>query len=167
VWNNPSSSNDSTEPAAASTSSNRRLASLGPSITIKGDLSGGEDLLIEGSVEGQVSVPKHGVTVGKSGRVTADVYSKTIVVEGEVKGNLFGDENVVVRQSGRVEGNIKAPRVSLEGGSTFRGSIDMEPGTTVSTPTPASKTQKSEGRNKGGRENRRPEGKKPVVAATS
>jgi len=159
VWNNPSSPNEPKDrPSAPAASSGGRLASLGPSITIKGDLSGGEDLLIEGRVEGQVSVPKHGVTVGKSGRVTADVYSKTIIVEGEVKGNLFGDENVVVRQSGRVEGNIKAPRVSLEGGSTFRGSIDMEPA------GGAAPSQKSENRNKSQHQGKADQPKKPAMA---
>ena len=144
MWNNPSDPSDRSNPTPSS--GGGRLASLGPSITIKGDLSGGEDLLIEGRVEGQVSVPKHGVTIGKSGRVTADVYSKTIVVEGEVKGNLYGDENVVVRQSGRVEGNIKAPRVSLEGGSTFRGSIDMEPAANAPKPKSAPEAEKKSAR---------------------
>ena len=102
-------------------------AMIGSSITIKGELIGAEDLLIQGRVEGRIDLRKHNITVGKSGRVKADLFGQSISVEGEVEGNLFGDEQVVVRQSGVVQGNITAPRVSLEDGSKFKGSIDMEP----------------------------------------
>jgi cytoskeletal protein CcmA (bactofilin family) len=102
-------------------------AIIGPSITIKGELIGAEDLLIQGRVEGRIDLRKHNITVGKSGRVKADLFGLSITVEGEVEGNLFGAEQVVVRQSGVVQGNITAPRVSLEDGSKFKGSIDMEP----------------------------------------
>jgi cytoskeletal protein CcmA (bactofilin family) len=102
-------------------------ATIGPSITIKGELIGDEDLLIQGRVEGRVDLRKHNITVGKSGRIKADLFGQCIHIEGEVEGNLFGDEQVVVRQSGVVHGNITAPRVSLEDGSKFKGSIDMEP----------------------------------------
>ena len=104
-----------------------RPATIGPSIFIKGDLSGEEDLVIEGRVEGQVDLVKHNVTVGKNGRLRADVRGKTVVVEGEVDGNVFAQEQVILRQSGAVRGNLTAPRVVLEDGSRFKGSIDMEP----------------------------------------
>jgi cytoskeletal protein CcmA (bactofilin family) len=102
-------------------------ATIGPSIRIQGDLSGDEDLLVEGQVEGKIDLRQNGVTIGKSGRVRADVYGRTISVEGEVEGNLFADEQIVVRHSGRVQGNLTAPRVSLEDGAKFKGTIDMEP----------------------------------------
>lgn len=105
----------------------REKATIGSSITIKGELTGDEDLLIHGKVEGRVDLKKNNVTVGKSGRIKADLFGEIISVEGEVEGNLFGSEQVVVRQSGVVRGNITAPRVSLEDGSKFKGSIDMEP----------------------------------------
>ena len=105
----------------------REKATIGSSITIKGELTGDEDLLIHGRVEGRVDLKKNNVTVGKSGRIKADIFGEIISVEGEVEGNLFGGEQVVVRQSGVVRGNITAPRVSLEDGSKFKGSIDMEP----------------------------------------
>ncbi len=101
-------------------------AVIGPSISIKGDLSGKEDLIIEGRVEGEVRLHKHSVTVGRSGRVSADVFGESIQVEGEVHGNLTGESEVVIRNTGRVEGNIVAPRVTLEDGSSFRGTIDMQ-----------------------------------------
>lgn len=103
----------------------KEKAMIGPTITIKGDLSGEEDLLIEGRVEGKIDLPRHSVTVGKSGRIKADVFGKMITVEGEVEGNLFGEEHLVLRQSSTVRGNITAPRVSLEDGANFKGSIDM------------------------------------------
>ena len=104
-----------------------RQAVLGPSIKIKGSLSGEEDLLIEGHVEGEVAFKHHAVTVGKRGKVDADLYCKSIYVEGEVHGNLYGEELVVVRKSANVKGNAVAPRVSLEDGSQFHGAIDMQP----------------------------------------
>ena len=104
----------------------RTTATIGPSITIKGDISGSEDLLIEGRVEGAIQLRKCDVTVGSKGRVTADIHGKRIYVDGEVTGDLVGDE-VLIRKSGRVEGNAKAPRVTLENGCHFRGSIDMKP----------------------------------------
>ncbi len=111
------------------------VATIGPSISIKGDISGDEDLVIEGRVEGAIQLGKHNVTIGHNGRVTADIRGKRICVEGEVKGDLLGDE-VLIRKSGRVEGNAKAPRVTLENGCNFRGSIDMKPagGTPTSKP---------------------------------
>ena len=102
-------------------------ALIGSTISIKGDLSGEEDLLIEGRLEGKVESRRHSVTVGKNGRIKGDIYAKTITVEGTVEGNLFGEEQLIVRQSGTVRGNIVAPRVALEDGSNFKGSIDMSP----------------------------------------
>src|ERR1044071_1356319 len=104
-----------------------RGATIGPSIFIKGDLAGEEDLVIEGRVEGKVDLKQHNVTIGKSGRVRADVFGKMVIVEGEVDGNVFAQEQAVLRQSGAVRGNITSPRVTLADDSRFKGSIDMEP----------------------------------------
>lgn len=101
-------------------------ATIGASIIIKGDLSGGEDLVIEGRVEGKVDLKQHNVTVGRSGRVKADIFGKVITIEGEVDGNVFAQEQAILRQAGAIRGNITAPRVILEDGSRFKGSIDME-----------------------------------------
>jgi cytoskeletal protein CcmA (bactofilin family) len=101
-------------------------ATIGASIIIKGDLSGGEDLVIEGRVEGKVDLKQHNVTIGRSGRVKADVFGKVITIEGEVDGNVFAQEQAILRQAGAIRGNITAPRVILEDGSRFKGSIDME-----------------------------------------
>ncbi len=105
----------------------REIAVIGPTITVKGEISGNEDLEIQGTLNGTITMKEHRVTVGGKGRVKADVYAKSIHVAGEVEGNLFGDDEVVLRESGRLLGNITAPRVALEDGSKFKGSIDMEP----------------------------------------
>lgn len=104
-----------------------QAAVLGPSITIQGTLAGDEDLLIEGRVDGEIAFKNHTVTVGKSGRIKADLHCKNIYVEGQVHGNLYGDDVVVVKTSAKVNGNAVAPRVSLEDGCHFHGSIDMQP----------------------------------------
>jgi cytoskeletal protein CcmA (bactofilin family) len=113
--------------AAVPLVSGREHAVIGPTISIKGDLTGEEDLLIEGRVEGKIELRHHSVTVGKNGHIKADIYGKTITVEGTVEGNLYGEEQLIVRQSGTVRGNIVSPRVALEDGSNFKGSIDMSP----------------------------------------
>ncbi len=109
---------------------------IGATIYIKGDLSGQEDLLIEGRVEGKIELRQHNVTVGKNGKVKADIYGRTITIEGEVQGNLYGEEQLLLRQTSTVRGNIIAPRVSLEDGSNFKGSIDMTPKEAGRTPEP-------------------------------
>ena len=113
------------QPAAAG--ARRDRAVIGASITIHGDLTGEEDLTVHGRVEGKVDVKGNSVTIGESGRVKADVYAKTIFVEGEVEGNLYGGDQIVLRSSGNVRGNLTAPRVALDDGAQFKGSIDMEP----------------------------------------
>ena len=105
----------------------QQRSEIGRTIFIKGELLGEEDLLIEGRVEGRIELRQNNVTVGKNGRVKADIYGKTISVEGEVQGNLHGEEHLALRQSSQVRGNIVAPRVVLEDGCRFKGSIDMSP----------------------------------------
>ena len=100
-------------------------ALIGSTIDIKGNLSGDEDLLVEGQIEGKIELRQHSVTIGKSGRVKADIHGRTIVVQGEVHGNLYGEEQIILRQTSTVRGNLLAPRVTLEDGSNFKGSIDM------------------------------------------
>ncbi len=105
----------------------KEQAIIGRSISIKGELSGEEDLLIQGQVEGKIDFKKNNVTVGRNGHIRADIYGKLISIEGEVQGNLFGDEEIVVRKSAVVRGDMRTPRFSLEDGAKFKGSIDMNP----------------------------------------
>lgn len=100
-------------------------ASIGKSIVIKGEVSGSEDLTIEGHVEGRIELRDHIVSIGSSGRVQAHIAAKAIVVHGEVTGNLTAADKVEIRENGAVEGDIVAPRVAIADGAKFRGSIDM------------------------------------------
>ncbi len=102
------------------------LASIGKSIVINGELSGSEDLTIEGRVDGKIELRDHVLTVGANGRIKAQVSAKAIVVLGQVTGNLTATDKVDIKENGSVEGDIVAPRVAIADGSHFRGSIDMQ-----------------------------------------
>ena len=117
------------------TFSTRNAAVIGQSITIKGAISGDENLTIDGTIEGSIDLPKHDLTIGETGQVTANLDARTVRVDGQVGGDIKGSEKVVITKSGRVNGNVTAPRVTLEDGAKFKGSIDMDPGEPVSKPT--------------------------------
>jgi len=104
----------------------REPAAIGPSISIVGDVTGEEDLTILGKVQGKVELPQHSVTVGESGRVDADIRAKIVSVAGEVHGNLLAGEQILIRKTATMLGNLTAPRVGLEDGCCFRGSVEME-----------------------------------------
>lgn len=108
-----------------------RLVNIGQSISIKGELTGNEDLTIDGKVDGKILLKDHNLTIGANGRITAEVHAKTVVVVGEVIGNITADDKVEVAPSGSVTGDMRAPRVVLADGARFKGSIDMDrkPGT--------------------------------------
>lgn len=112
---------------------NSSAMAVGASIKIKGDVTGDEDLIIMGYVEGTISLKGHNVTISKSGKVRANINAKQIIVEGELEGDMNGDEKVVIRETGNVHGNIISPRVTLEDGALFKGSIEMEPRQNAST----------------------------------
>jgi len=99
---------------------------IGQSVQIKGELSGNEDLTIEGTVDGRVVVKDHALTIGANGKITAEVHAKTVVVVGQVAGNITADDKVEIAASGSVQGDIRAPRVSIADGASFKGRIDME-----------------------------------------
>lgn len=110
------------------------VATIGRSIRIKGEVTGDEDLVIQGRVEGSVNLKQHAITVGPDGDVRASIVGRVVTIEGTVEGDLTAEEQVVLRSSAFVQGNVVAPRVVLEGGARFRGSVDMgeEPHTKVS-----------------------------------
>ncbi len=104
----------------------RTAATIGPSIQISGDVTGNEDVRIEGRVEGTINLSDNVLTIGKEGQINATVTARAIFVEGKVEGDLKSVEQIVVQSSGNVRGNIVAPRVTLEDGCKFKGSIDMD-----------------------------------------
>ncbi|MEX2572164.1 MAG: polymer-forming cytoskeletal protein [Gemmatimonadota bacterium] len=103
----------------------RENALIGRSISIRGDVTGDEDLVIQGRVEGSVNLREHAVTVGGNGEVSANIIGRAVMIEGRVVGNIEGGEQVTLRSSAYVEGDISAPRVVLENGARFRGLVDM------------------------------------------
>jgi cytoskeletal protein CcmA (bactofilin family) len=101
------------------------MANIGKSIVIKGDLTGEEDLVIEGKVEGKVHLPNHRLTIGQGGNVQAEVHAKSVVVIGRVAGNVSAGERLEVQASGIVDGDVRAPRLSVQEGAVLNGSIQM------------------------------------------
>ena len=125
-----------TTPAGTPASSGR-AAVIGPGIYVNGEISGNENLIIEGKVDGKIRLDAHQVDIGQSGQVNADITAKTIKIAGEVRGDVTGMEKVVISSSGNVHGNIVAPRMTLEDGAIFKGSIDMDPGESPKAQGPA------------------------------
>lgn len=102
------------------------VAHIGKSVLIKGELSGSEDLYIDGQVEGTIELREHNLTVGPNGRVNANVNAKEIIVQGSVKGNIRAADRVEIRKSGSLVGDVVATRVMIEDGAYFKGSIDIQ-----------------------------------------
>ncbi|HEX6463181.1 MAG TPA: polymer-forming cytoskeletal protein, partial [Vicinamibacterales bacterium] len=99
---------------------------IGKSVVIKGELTGSEDLTIEGHVEGKIELRQNVLTIGPNGKIKAAVYAKAVIILGEVTGNVTASEKVDLRDNGSVDGDIAAPRVAIAEGAHFRGSIDMQ-----------------------------------------
>jgi cytoskeletal protein CcmA (bactofilin family) len=102
------------------------VVNIGKSVVIKGELSGSEDLTIEGHVEGKIELRDHVLTIGPNGRIKAQTFAKAVIVLGEVTGNVTASEKVDIRDNGSVEGDIVSPRVAIAEGALFRGSVDMQ-----------------------------------------
>ena len=101
------------------------MANIGKSITIKGDLSGSEDIVVEGTVEGKIDFPNNQLTIGANGSAKAEVTAKHIVVIGRVAGNVHGTERVEIQATGVVEGDVSSPRLVVAEGAVLNGSIHM------------------------------------------
>lgn len=101
------------------------IGNIGKSVIIKGELSGSEDLTIEGQVEGKIELNNNVLTIGTNAKIKAQVFAKTVVVLGEVSGNINASEKVDIRDNGSVDGDITSPKVAIAEGAHFRGAIDM------------------------------------------
>jgi cytoskeletal protein CcmA (bactofilin family) len=104
----------------------RDVVNIGKSVVIKGELSGSEDLTIEGQVEGKIELRQNVLTIGPNGKIKAQVFAKSVIVLGEVVGNVSASEKVDIRDNGSVDGDLVSPRVAIAEGAHFRGSIDMQ-----------------------------------------
>ena len=114
------SASDSNRPVA------RDIVNIGKSVVIKGELNGSEDLTIEGQVDGKIELRQHELTIGPNGKIKAQVFAKSVVVLGEVTGNISATDKVHIRDNGSVDGDLVAPRVAIAEGAHFRGTIDMQ-----------------------------------------
>lgn len=99
---------------------------IGKGIRIKGTLRGGEDLTVEGRVEGTISLAQNHLVLERSAAIEAQIDAKNITVQGEVRGNMEASDRVEVCSEARVQGDIKAPRLVMQEGARFRGLIDMK-----------------------------------------
>jgi len=119
------------------------MANIGKSISIKGDLSGNEDLQIDGTVEGRIDLPNNQLTIGPEGRVKAEVHAKSVVVIGHVTGNLAAADRIQVEATGIVDGDVKAPRLVIQEGAMVNGTVEMSGGhgkpTSAAAPPPLAK----------------------------
>ena len=106
----------------------RNLAILGPGLLVKGQISGEEDLQIDGKVEGSISLKGQRLTVGQNGEIVSDVHAREVIVYGKVRGNLFAEDRVEVKKDGSVVGNITGGRVLIEDGAYWKGQIEIERG---------------------------------------
>ena len=112
---------------------------IGKSVVIKGELTGSEDLTIEGHVEGKIELRQNVLTIGPNGKIKAQVFAKSVIILGEVTGNVTASEKVDLRDNGSVDGDIASPRVAIAEGAHFRGSIDMQRAGSKSESKPAEK----------------------------
>ena len=115
-------------PIRSSVPSARNLAILGPGLTVKGQISGDEDLQIDGKVEGPIALKGQRLTVGQNGEIVSDVHAREVIVYGKVRGNLHAEDRVEVKKDGSVIGNITGGRVLIEDGAYLKGQIEIERG---------------------------------------
>jgi cytoskeletal protein CcmA (bactofilin family) len=120
----PAMSTDAMRPMAAP--SDRATARLGASLHVKGEISGNEDLLIDGSVEGLIQLDERKLTVGTTAKVTADIIAREVVVFGTVKGNLRAKDRIEIKKDGSVNGDLTTARIMIEDGAYFKGSIEID-----------------------------------------
>ncbi len=106
-------------------SASEKVSVLGPTLVFKGELSADEDLMLKGRVEGSIRHTAN-LRIGQEGSVRGNIEARNIIVDGTVEGDLHGSGSVTVRESAKVTGNIFAPRVTLDEGARFKGTIDMD-----------------------------------------
>jgi cytoskeletal protein CcmA (bactofilin family) len=116
---------DSSRPIPAAGAASARI---GPSVQVKGEINGSEDLEIHGSVEGTVTLEERRLTIGPTAKVSADLSAREIVIYGSVKGNLKAKDRIEIKKDGSVVGDLSTARIMIEDGAYFKGSIEIEKG---------------------------------------
>lgn len=100
-------------------------ATLGRSVVVKGELRGSEDLTIDGRLEGRIHLPNHTFTIGPNATIQADIVAKVVIVMGSIVGGITTGDKVEIRQGGSVEGDLVCPRLAIQEGAHFCGTVDM------------------------------------------
>jgi len=117
-------STDAMRPLGAT--GDRATARLGASLNVKGEITGSEDLLVDGSVEGLIQLDERKLTVGATAKLTADIIAREVVVYGSVKGNLRAKDRIEIKKDGSVNGDLTTARIMIEDGAYFKGSIEID-----------------------------------------
>ncbi len=115
----------STLPQRGSDFDSTRVAAIGKSVIVKGQIFGREDLYIDGEVDGAVEMPEHRLTIGPNGKVQAGIKAREVVVLGTVHGNVETGDKIEIRKDAKLVGDIKTMRIVIEDGAYFKGSIDI------------------------------------------
>ncbi len=102
------------------------FAHIGKSVVIKGELSGSEDLYVDGNVEGKIELRSHSLTIGPNGNVKADISAKTVVIQGKLDGNVSASERVDLRKSAVMTGDVTTQRIAIEEGALLKGKVDVQ-----------------------------------------
>ena len=102
------------------------VAHIGKSVVIKGELSGSEDLYLDGEVEGTIELQRNALTVGPNGRIRAHINAKEVIIHGKVDGNIRGTEKVELKRTAMLVGDIQTQRITIEDGAYFKGAIDIQ-----------------------------------------
>jgi len=103
----------------------KNVSVIGPTLVFKGELSADEDLVIEGQIEGTIAHHKKHLTIGKQGRVKADIHASSVIIEGELVGDIHSEGIVSLADGADVRGNIQCGRIVMQDGARFKGKIDM------------------------------------------
>jgi cytoskeletal protein CcmA (bactofilin family) len=114
----------------SSGSNTRTPASLGPGLVIKGELEGGEDLKLDGNIEGTISLGGYRLTVGSTAHINANIVAREVVVAGKVIGNINARERIELKKGGSVVGDLTTARLAIEDGAFFKGAIEIDSGRT-------------------------------------
>lgn len=134
------------EPPRAEAPRSVDIATIGKSVIVRGELSGSEDLYVDGEVEGSIALKGQSLTIGPNGRVRANLEARNVIVHGRVDGNVIASDRVDLRKSASLTGDISTARVAIEDGAYFKGTIDIqktepaarvEPKPAVPVPAPA------------------------------
>jgi cytoskeletal protein CcmA (bactofilin family) len=113
------------EQVVRSSAPNSDQATIGKGLVLSGEITGTESLFIDGKVEGSINLPGNRVTVGRNGKVNANIDAREIVVMGNVRGNVSASDRVDIRAEGALTGDVAAARISIEDGAYFKGGIDI------------------------------------------